>query len=291
TGRRHRVIQLPSEMDRIDPSYLPVRIADSVMLQKFLMPLLYRAQETNAATENAIADVPNLHMLDSSFRSAMAYTTGLLGPSAAKRDAVFVVVPNKMIAMSCSPKDARRIRAALASGQKAMRIQSLGEGVRAANDPLNVDIRVHTATKEINKLPAEVAAIFGGVTVVRTGDLLGVEGGGGRRSAKESKASVITMRFETADQAHRIIDLIRMHSGLELYATRPEHKALAREVIRQTMVERREEIERLRVESRLQIESAAQNVPQTPAPDPQDSVTGDEESELAEEAQAAPIPV
>lgn len=275
-GQRHRVIQLPADMDRIDPQHLPVRLADSAMLQKFLLPLLAPIRDQEVAIN---ADVPveggendaqsgeslaeralNLHgahLLDTSFRSAMAYASGALGSGAAKRDALLVIVPHAMVAMSCSPKDAKRIRAALASGQKAIRNAQLGEGARPAADPLNVEIRMHSSAKEIQKLPSAIASAMGGVTFARSGDLLGVDGAQSA-SVKESKASVITMKFSTQAQAERAIDLIRHHSGLEVYATRPEHKDLARNVIRETMVERREALSRMREETRAQIDQLAQ---------------------------------
>lgn len=246
-GQRHRVIQLPAEMDRIDPAHLPVRVADAAMLQKFLMPVLAPVQQEPMQVS---------HVLDTSFRSAMAYASGLFGAGQAKRDSLLVVVPHTMLAMSCSPKDARRIRAALSSGQKAMRIASLGEGARAADDPLNVEIRMHTAVREIGRLHPAIASAMGGVTVVRAGDLLGVDGGS-TTGRKEAKAAVISMKFTTKEQAERVIDLIRLYSGLEVYATTPEHKEIAREAIRQTMVERREYLEQMRIQARAQIEQSA----------------------------------
>lgn len=245
-GQRHRVIQLPNEMSMIDPQHLPIRLADSLMLQRFMTPLL------TATAYNGLA-FDGVHVLDTSFRSAMAAASGAV---MSKRDAVLAVLPMNMIAMSCSPKDARRIRAALSSGQKAMRIQQLGEGARVASDPANVEIRMHTAAKEIRKLPAAIAPVLSGVSVVRSNDFLGIDGVS--RAAKESKAAVITMKFETSQQAARAIDLMRMHSGLEVYATSADHKSLAREVIRQTMVERRQQIEQLQSQTRQQIERAAE---------------------------------
>lgn len=261
-GQRHRVIQLPSEMDNLDPRHLPVRLADPAMIQRFLTPLLFDGVPVTQDPEQApVGDEHEAIKLDTSFRSAMAHTSLNLGAGAAKRDAVLAILPGRMIAMSCSPKDARRIRSALASGQKAMRHALLGERARAQDDPCNVDVRMHTAAKEIQRLPRSIAQAMSGVTVMRRGDLLGVDGVHTAETAKESKASVITMRFKTPDQAQRAIELIRTYSGLELYATLPEQKALARETIREVMAQRRAQAERMRLDARRQIDEAAGLVP------------------------------
>lgn len=250
TGARHRVILLNKDAANFAPEFLPVRISDPEAIKKFLEPLSALPEqeapsdETNAAAVDSSA--PALHVLDTSFKSAMASMEG--GLAISKRDAVFVVLPGIMLAVSCSPKDVRRIKASLVSGQTAVRRKIYGVDSTAVQDPAHVVVRSHTTKKELGKLPAPVASAMRTLTLASTADIFAVDAAAA--AAKPGKSAVISLDIGTPEKLERSIDLLRRFSGLELYASTRAHKALAREVIREVLLDRRTESRRLQEELR-----------------------------------------
>lgn len=238
TGARHRVIMLPDDMARLDPSYLPVRVAEAGALQKVMGAVA--ARETQEAV-----------VFDTSFKSAMASMSG------DAREGVFVYLPGQLIAMSVAGKDARRIRAALASGHRAV--------VTGDEDPDALTIRMYTARKEINRLPAAVLSAIGSVQL--TTSIGGFDLTNRRTSTKKASASVITLAATTPGQLARAVHLLHKHAGLELYATEREAKELARTSIREVMTERRLAMRELHERVRAHVQTAADGAESEPRPD------------------------
>jgi hypothetical protein len=237
-GARHRVIMLPDDMARLDPAYLPVRVAEAGALQKVLGKV-----EAIRSEEGVV--------FDTSFKSAMASMSG------DAREGVFVYLPGRLIAMSVSGKDARRIRAALASGHRAV--------VTGEDDPDALTIRMHTARKEINRLPAEVLAAIGSVQL--TTSIGGFDLTNRRTSSTTATASLITLTATTTGQLARAVHLLHKHAGLELYATDRDAKELARSSIREVMTERRLAMRELHERVRAHVHTAADGAESELRPD------------------------
>lgn len=233
SGQRHRVIKLPEEFDAINPEFLPVRVARRDVVGTFLLEHL--------APQVALPTV----VLDTTFKSAMA--SQLPG---GKVDARMVVHPNKAIAFSCSPKDGRRISAALNAGQKGIRHASLGASAKAKDDPDHVRVTFCQTKKQIQALPVEIGVPLGGLTTGGGGGGLGVGG----EVAKESRVAVILLSVTTPGQAQRAVQLIRDCSGVELYVTGSALKARAREMIKDAMRASRQAVQAMQDQQRMQIE-------------------------------------
>lgn len=250
TGDRHRVILLDKDAGRIDPSLLPVRIADNDMLQKFLSPL---AAVPNVETPGYR---PVVHVLDTTFKSALlGLSSSLAVGAAAKRDAIMAIAPGSLLAFSCSPKDSRRLRVAMAAGQVGMRKKLFGATSVAANDPSHVLIRSHTTKKEIAKLPEMVqAAMKLAVGMASSANIFAASGEGGTR---DGKVSVLTLQIRNPEQVARAIELIRSYSGLEVYASTFELKELARDAINDVLASRRAAMRQLQEQLRSQINPGA----------------------------------
>jgi hypothetical protein len=255
-GSRHRVIMLDKDAGRFDPQYLPVRVADPDQLVKFLMPL--------AAPAEGEAE-PELSVLDTTFKSALAAVDNSQGRFATgpKRDAIMAIAPGSTLALSCSPKDVRRLRTALFAGQVSMRTAALGPRTRAADDPAHVIIRSHTTKKDIGKLPVKVQAAMRLTSGLAATQNVFSVGGGSSGVVKEAKVSVLSLQIHTPEQAARAIELIRRFSGLEVYASTNDLKQRARLAISEVLATRRTELRNLQEELRQSVNSAAGREPVT----------------------------
>lgn len=275
SGQRHRVIKLPEEFDQINPDYLPVRVARRDVVGKFLseylLPPTVDAQGEADGSDGGAGSTQLVHcghvVMETTFKSAMS----------PKSDARMVVLANKAIAFSCSPKDGRRISAALSAGQKAIRFAALGGNVKAKDDPDHVRVTFCQTKKQINALPLEISMSMGGV-MTGGGGGLGIGGG----VEKESKAAVIVLAVSSAGQAQRAVQLIRDCTGLELYVTDIALKERARNLISEAMRESRIAMKAMQDQMRNQIERQGLQVQDGGSPD---------EAEEAPARSVAPEPV
>lgn len=235
-GQRHRVIMLADDVRSIDPQYLPVRVADPVMIQRFLQPLAVIDQGVPLHGDGVI----ETQILDTTFKSALAAIDARSSTaSTAKRDAIMAIAPGQVLALSCSPKDARRIKAALTSGQNGMRKSAMGPAAKTSDDPSHVIVRSHIAKKQLEQLPASVlGAMRTVVGISGSRDIFGpaaaIDG-----PRKTTNAAVISLTIGTPAQVHRAIELVCRFSGLEVYASTDVLKSRARDVIRSVLSERR----------------------------------------------------
>lgn len=246
TGARHRVILLNKDAANVSPEYLPVRISDPEAIKRFLSPLAALPEHV----EGRAPEVNQLHVLDTSFKSAMASLEG--GWAISKRDAVFAMQPGAMVAISCSPKDVRRIKASLVSGQSVMRRDLIGKDATVGQDPSHVLIRSYTTKKDFAKLPAPIASAMRTLSLAATTDIFASTLTG----EKAGKTAVISLDIGTPAKVDRAIDLLRRFSGLELYASTNSHKVMAREAIREVLLARRTESRRLQEELRQTVAQA-----------------------------------
>jgi hypothetical protein len=241
-GQRHRIIMLDKDVSHIDPAYLPVRMADPVMIKRFLKPLALASHGTEGQTND-----DGIHIMDTTFKSALVATGG--AGAFALRDSILAVLPGEMFALSCSSKDVKRIRTALASGQNGIRKGLLGSKAKTSEDVAHVVIRAHTAKKEFVKLPPSVQVAMR--VIESTGgsrNMFSVSSG--TASEKKSTTAVLSLQIKTPEQVERAINLIHAYSGLEIYASSNAHKAQARAAIRDVLVERREELRALQAATR-----------------------------------------
>ncbi|WP_371436290.1 strawberry notch C-terminal domain-containing protein [Polaromonas sp.] len=249
SGFRHRVIMLDKDAGRIDPAFLPVRVSDAEALTKFLLPLTAAPAEPAPAGRDE-----KVHVLDTSFKSAMAALEG--GMAMARRDAVFAIQPGKLIAISCSPKDVRRIKASLTSGQVGVRRGLLGPSSTAQQDVAHVVVRSFTTKKDLAKLPVGISKAMRTLSMASTADIFSATGGGS--SDKAGKVAVISLEVDTPEKAGRAIDLVRKFSGLEVYVSTEELKVPARAAIREVLQARRAEARRVQEELRAAVAGSSQ---------------------------------
>lgn len=243
SGFRNRVILLDDDVGQLDPQHLPVRVSDPQALTKFLLPLTQKREE--GTDRDPALSRHEAYVLDTSFKSAMAAAEG--GIVMAKRDAVLAVEPGNVIAISCSPKDVRRLKASLTTGQVAVRRARYGDGALAGVDPAHVVVRSFSTKKDIQKLSAAIAGAIQGVSITRSNSFLeGIPTG----PEKESKVAIVTLEVSTPEKAQRSIELIRQFSGLEVYVVQPHLKERARNTIRDVLIDRRTEARRLQEELR-----------------------------------------
>lgn len=295
SGFRHRVILLDKDSGQMNPVHLPVRIADNDMLLKFLVPLaqLPTTQEgpEEAGREEAQEDAV-VHVLDTTFKSALAGLAAVSGVNATRRDSIMAIAPGHLMALSCSPKDVRRLRVALSAGQVGMRKKLLGVQSVAANDPSHVQISAHTSKKEIAKLPALVqSAMRLAVGMANSANIFAAAAAESSQG-KDGKVAVLTLQIRTPEQVSRAIDLIRTHSGLEVYASTTELKAQARDAISEVLATRRAQMRLLQEQMRRQVNAAAAVVPTGADADDADAlpvvVLGNETAHERQECDEAP---
>lgn len=243
-GQRHRAIGLPKDVSNLDPERLPVRIADPQALRHFMLPMMMMLTAEEAPdfgpehifrASNAVEpDHRGVYVLDTSFKSAMAQAS-----NSGVRNALLVVDPRKMIAITCAGDDVRRVRAGLAAGQNAIRKAAFGRIVKAAEDPGSVSLSVMKTVAERGALTdgvrQAVSRVFG---LGGSADWLNV---GGRAVRGESKTAVICLRFSTPEQSERALAMLTSHFGLELYASEGAMREAARAAMRKAAWDLREQ--------------------------------------------------
>jgi hypothetical protein len=244
-GQRHRAIGLPKDVSNLDPEQLPVRIADPQALRHFMLPMMMQLTAEEAPdfgpehiyrASNAVEpDYRGVYVLDTTFKSAMA-----LASNSGVRNALLVVDPRRMIAITCASDDVRRVRAGLSAGQNAIRKATFGRIVKAAEDPGSVSLSVMKTVAERVALPPAVrlavSRVFG---LGGSADWLNV---GGRAVRGESKTAVICLRFSTPEQSERAIAMLTSHFGLELYASEGAMRESARAAMRKAAWDLREQM-------------------------------------------------
>ena len=240
SGARHRAVKLSKDLDFIDPALLPVRIADPEIIQRFLLPM---ALSNHAASDAVGSPTGTVTVLDTSFKSALAFLSNNEGMNRREhRDSIIVIASGQLIGLSCSPKDARRIKGALTHGQNVLRQSRMGVHARSSNDPAHIVVRSYSTKKDQQKLPPAVLAAIRGVTgLAATRDVFNsVEGES--ETQKETKVAVVVLDVNTPEKAQRALELVCTFSGLEVYAATSDLKAGAREAIRSVLGERRNQI-------------------------------------------------
>lgn len=265
SGVRHRVVKLAKELEAIDPKYLPVRLADPAAIQRFLAPLTASLEiplvgVVEADMDEQVHSTQNgVHIFDTSFKSSLAFLNNTMSTNNRQhRDAICAIAPGEVLALSCSPKDARRIRTALTSGQGALRKRVLGVDSKAADDTAHIVVRAYKTKKEQEKLPEGIRGAMSLVTgLAGTRDIFAPTGGGAAGAEKESKVAVIALDINTPERAERAVALICQYAGLELYASTQRLKAYARETIRQVLTDRRVELRQRQDEVRAEIVRSA----------------------------------
>ena len=267
SGARHRVVKLAKEIESINPKYLPVRLADPATIQKFLEPLTLSLQvpgwQEGAEIDDLVAPDIGVHLFDTSFKSALAFLNNMSGNGLrTPRDSICVVQPGKLIALSCSPKDARRIRAALTIGQVALRKKTLGVDSRASDDEAHTVVRSYKTKKDYAKLPAEVVRSMSLVSGLAAARDIFAPDGASTESAKEAKVAVVSLDIDTPSKAARAVVLICQYAGLELYATTRDMKAFARDTIRSVLAGRRADLRVRQEEMRAAIANSARGLAQ-----------------------------
>ena len=259
SGARHRVILLKKDAGIVGPEYLPVRVSDPEALKRFLIPLA--TVPVVPALDDGQAPAPaqeaQTFVLDTSFKSAMASLWSDRGGALARRDAVFAVAPGVMMALSCSPKDVRRMKASLVSGQTTLRRAVLGEGATVSQDPHHVVVRSHTNKKQMGQLPQGVAVAMRSLSMTTTADSFNVAGLGEPGATKAGKTAVISLAIDTPEKAARAVELVRRFSGLEVYASTTVLKERARQAIREVLQARREAARTLQEELRVSVAMGA----------------------------------
>ena len=256
-GHRHRVILLAEDVGHIEPEYLPVRVSDHDMLLKLLEPLA--APETQAPADER--NPRRVHIMDTTFKSALASMSS--GASVAKRDAILAILPGHLLALSCSPKDMRRIRSALTAGQNGIRKSIFGPQSRTSEDPAHVVVRSHGNKKDIAKLPEEIQRAMKLVTGMSAAtNLFAVASA--VASEKTGGVAVLSLEIKTPEQVSRALELIRRHSGLEVYVSTRELKELARDAIRDVLNTRRTAMRALQEEMRVAVGAASSRLDSQP---------------------------
>lgn len=260
SGGRHRVVKLAKDIEMINPNRLPIRLADPATIQRFLEPLtasLVVPTSLNLTAEVGLdvmtANNASVHVFDTSFKSAMAFVQNNHHMS---RDAICAIEPGGVIALSCSPKDARRIRTALTTGQIAVRKKALGSQSRASDDTAHVVVRSYKTKKDFEKLSEGICSTMRLVTGLAGSRDIFATAGFSAESEKVSKVAVVALDISTPEKAARSVALICQYAGLEIYATTRDLKAYARDTIRSVLSDRRLALRSRQEEMRLVIANA-----------------------------------
>ena len=194
-------------------------------------------------SSNAVEpDLGDVYVLDTTFKSAMAYASNSGG-----RNALLIIDPRKMVAITCARDDVRRVRASLAAGQKSIRKALYGQNVKAADDPASVKVSVF-------KTASARATLSGGLrgVVNRTTGLGGStdwRSVGGEGNVGGSKVVIICLHFSTPEQSFRALEMLKSSYGLELYASDEAMREAARMAMRKAVIDQREQMRLRQIEA------------------------------------------